>query len=84
MSFLSVNIEVLNKKSLKDIADVLHSRLNLLRKTFKYIQWYVMFIDVKEVLLLGKTEISRNICKLYFYKKFIEVFNLPLIFVIPN
>ena len=40
MNFLRITIIALNKISLKDIANVLHDRLNLLGKTEEYMQWY--------------------------------------------
>ena len=36
-NFLKVTIAVLNEESLKDVADALHDRVNLLGKTYEYI-----------------------------------------------
>ena len=38
MSFTRVAIAALNKKSLKDIADLLHDQFNSLWKIYRYIQ----------------------------------------------
>ena len=38
LNFVRANIALLNKKSLKDIEDVINDELNLLSKTFKHLQ----------------------------------------------
>ena len=49
VNILRVTIARLNKKPLKDFAGALHDRLNLLEKSYKHRQWYLVVIDVVRV-----------------------------------
>ena len=84
MHFTKVNIESLNKKPLKDIANVINDRLNLLSKTFKYSQWYLVVIDVTEFKLCKQPPTNsrkkRLFSKVYFSNKTVERIDLTALF----
>ena len=85
MNFLRIKIAFLNKRSLKEVANAMYDRLNLLGKTYKYSQWYHMVIDsiesklYKEPPAKPKRKAPDNICQVYFSSKAIELINLPSI-----
>ena len=45
LNFFRITPAILKKKYLKDDADSLHKLLYLLRKTYEYMQWYLIAID---------------------------------------
>ena len=45
LNFFRITPAILKKTYLKDDADSLHKLLYLLRKTYEYMQWYLIAID---------------------------------------
>ena len=78
-----LTITVLNKISLKVVADVLRVLLNLPGKTYKYMQWYLMDIDVIESKLYREPPVRQkrrspeNICEVLISNKAVELINPP-------
>ena len=86
MNFIRTSVASLNKKSLKDIANVMNDEVLRLPSHFKYLQWYFSTIDaIKSKMYQPKIQKSlkispENICKIYFCYKAVELINMPRIF----
>ena len=84
--FVRVNMVSWSKQPLKDLADIIKNRLNLVCKTFKYSELYLAVTDAIESKLYesltttARRKTPENICKLNFFNKAIELFNLPSLF----
>ena len=86
MNFIRTSVASLNKKSLKDIANVMNDEILRLPSHFKYLQWYFATIDaIKSKMYQPKIQKTpkkspENICKIYFCNKAVELINMPRIF----
>ena len=86
MNVIRIPTGSLNKKTLKDIANIINDEIVTLPSHFKYIQWYIQTLDnIKSNLC--QPELSKvtkkhpdSICHLQFSNKGNELINFPSIF----
>ena len=85
MNFIRSNVSVLNKSSLRDIANVIDEEISRLPSCFKYLQWYFAVNDAIKtklyhpVILKSTKKAPENICHVKFCNKAVELINLPRI-----
>jgi len=85
MNFIRSNVSVLNKVSLKDIANIIDDEISRLPSNFKYLQWYLAVNDAIKAKLYHPfiqkcvKKAPENICHIQFCNKAVELINLPRI-----
>ena len=72
MNFIRTSVACLDKKSLKDICNIMNDEIIRLPSHFKYLQWYLATIDsIKSKLYQPKSQkifkkVPENICKIFY------------------
>ena len=83
MNFIRSNVLVLNRSSLRDIANVIDEEISRLPSCFKYLQWYfavnnaIKTKSYHSVILKSRKKAPENICYIKFCNKAVKLINLP-------